>query len=216
MAEAGSRSGPGFVRSSDPKVHSAPFLGATVPRNVEGSLGLAKEAGLMAIGVRKIAHSEVRHLGEWMAIPQFDDLGLLPPGVVDATLEEIAEMFCWNDHRRSLWDSFLRFVEVEYRSNKLTFPLWIDGSFVRSKAVPSDIDVVMDLVGVDDRAALLAAYGVRLKHDEIKRSYGVDLWVKHPAIPNDLTSFFQYVGDKCAAEKQIDPKHPKGILRTWP
>lgn len=162
-------------------------------------------------------HSEVHNLGDGMAIPQFDELGLLPPGVIDATLDEIAEAFCWNDHRRNLWDSFLRFIQLEYRANHLAVPLWIDGSFVRSKEIPSDIDVVIDLTGAleDDRAQEVALR-IRLANGKIKKMYHVDLWVKHPAIPHDLTSFFQYVGDKCAAEKQIEPKHPKGILRTRP
>lgn len=154
--------------------------------------------------------------GEGMAIPPLDELGLLPPGVVDATLDEIAESFCWNDHRRNLWDGFMRFVEVEYRAHRLSFPLWIDGSFVRSKPMPSDIDVIIDMAGMADESALRAAMKVRFANPEIKKTYGVDLWVNHPAVPYDFAAFFQYVGDKCAIEKQIDPKHPKGILRTRP
>lgn len=110
----------------------------------------------------------------------------------------------------------MRFVEVEYRAHRLSFPLWIDGSFVRSKPMPSDIDVIIDMAGMADESALRAAMKVRFANPEIKKTYGVDLWVNHPAVPYDFAAFFQYVGDKCAIEKQIDPKHPKGILRTRP
>lgn len=150
-----------------------------------------------------------------MAIPPFDEHGLLPQGCHDATLAEIEERLCWNDHRCSLWSDFQQFLQVEYYAKGLSVPLWLDGSFVRDKAMPSDIDVVVDLESLS-LTGLAMAMGMRIRHDDIKRTYRVDLWARHPTLPNDLVAFFQYVGDKCALEKSIGPKHPKGILRTQP
>jgi len=151
-----------------------------------------------------------------MGIPPLDELGLLPAGVWDCSLENIAEKFCWNEHRRALWNSFLQFIDAEYRPANLAVPLWIDGSFVRSKPIPSDIDVVMDFSGFDAQADLAKLIGFRLRHDALKAAYDVDLWPRHALIPHDLAAFFQYVGDKCAAELNIAVQHPKGILRVRP
>ena len=149
-----------------------------------------------------------------MAIPAYDPLGLLPAGVYDCTLAEAATVLCWNDHRRRLWDDLLRFIEHEYRPLKVKAPLWIDGSFVRRKELPPDVDVVLDFSGEND--GLPKCMQLRLKHATIKREYRVDLWPRHPLLPHDLAEFFQYAGDKCAVELNIPPKTPKGILRVVP
>lgn len=36
-------------------------------------------------------------------------------------------------------------------------------------------------------------------------------WTRHPVIPNDLVLFFQYLGDKAAAELRMDHKIPRGF-----
>lgn len=153
-----------------------------------------------------------------MPVPAFDSLGLLPAGVHDATFSEIEKVLCWNSHRADLWYHFKLFISEKcgiFSSNGVSF--WIDGSFVRSKDFPSDIDLVLDLSSHADRHDLLAELMLlRLAHGEIKVRYHVDLWGKHPRIPNDLTAFFQYAGDKCAFELHVEPKHPKGILRVIP
>ncbi|HZH44275.1 MAG TPA: hypothetical protein VEY50_09360 [Lysobacter sp.] len=152
-----------------------------------------------------------------MAIPPFSDHGLLPAGVWDCKLEEAGSALCWNQHRQHLWKNFERFLaeKINGQLPKGT-PLWIDGSFVRRKEFPDDIDVVIDLTSlVDDLAAIRKALEIRIAHEAIKKSYRVDAWARHPVIPNDLAAYFQYAGAKCAAELSINnPKHPKGILRV--
>lgn len=148
-----------------------------------------------------------------MPIPEFDERGLLPPGVCDCTLAEIANRFCLNDHRRMLWASFEHFLNAEYRPRGLPPVLWIDGSFSTDKALPSDIDVVTDLYGAPEGVVGMAL-GLHLESSRLKASYRVDFWPRHPLIPNDLTQFFQYVGDKRAAQLRIDPHDHKGILRV--
>lgn len=149
-------------------------------------------------------------------IPQLDAKGLLPIGVWDCSLEDISDRFAFNDHRRALWDGFRRFLNDARWPHSLVAPIWIDGSYCRSKAMPSDIDVVIDLSDRHPLEVEEAALRLRFRHAEIKARYHVDLWVRHPALPNDLAAFFQYVGDKAAAELQLQPKDPKGILRVLP
>lgn len=149
-------------------------------------------------------------------IPDLDANGMLPPGVWDCSLAEIEVRFCWNDHRRTLWLGLKHFLNEVYRPMGVHFPIWVDGSFCREKQLPSDIDVVLDLAEFDGATAFTAAWKVRAQHDAIKAAYHVDLWVRHPEIPHDLAAFFQYVGDKAAAEFRLQPKDPKGILRVRP
>uniref|UniRef100_E6PP52 Uncharacterized protein n=1 Tax=mine drainage metagenome TaxID=410659 RepID=E6PP52_9ZZZZ len=147
-------------------------------------------------------------------IPALDDRTLLPPGVWDCTLVEVQDQFCWNAHRQHLWRLFLRFLAVEIVPMHLGCPLYIDGSFTRAKVLPDDIDVVVDLAGIDDVRALSLGLALRLRHDAIKTAYHVDVWARHPMLPHDFAAYFQYAGDKCAAELNLQPRDPKGILRV--
>jgi hypothetical protein len=148
-------------------------------------------------------------------IPPFDDNGLLPQGVFDCSLPEVALRFCWNVHRSTLWLGLESFLADHVTSLPTNPVFWIYGSFVRSKEAPSDNDLVVDVTGAADDV-LRSVIGWHLNHDKIKETYHVDMWPRHPRIPRDLTAFFQYAGDKCAAELHIDPKWPKGILRVQP
>ena len=150
-------------------------------------------------------------------IPPLDAYGLRPPGVWDCTLEEIDAAFGWNPHRKMLLANLRGFLAAEWVPLGIACPIYIDGSFVRSKPLPSDIDLVLDLTAVTDLAPLGTAYAaVRLRHDALKAAYTVDAWLRHPLIPHDLAAFFQYVGTKAAAELRLDTQHPKGILRMPP
>lgn len=142
-----------------------------------------------------------------------DDNGLLPPGVWDCSLSEICERFATTPHRKGLWDGLLQFLEAEVRPLG-SLSVWIDGSFTRAKPFPEDIDVVLDFSAADLAAVAYHILSFRVRHDELKERYHVDVWPRHPAVENDLAAFFQYAGVKCAAELRVDRKHPKGILRV--
>lgn len=121
---------------------------------------------------------------------------------------------CWNVHRCQLWGGFKRFLHEVYRPIGVSFPIWIDGSFVRQKQKPSDVDVVLDLTALPVQTALPLALSIRQNGDNLKQAYHVDVWPRHPAIPNDITAYFQYVGPKAATELAVSDRDPKGILRV--
>jgi hypothetical protein len=98
----------------------------------------------------------------------------------------------------------------------LDCPIYIDGSFIRQKPEPEDIDLVLDLSSLPTHDAIQMALEIRYRWDEFKRLYNLDVWTRHPSLPHDLVDFFQYAGDKAAAELHLDPKHRKGILRIRP
>jgi hypothetical protein len=146
-------------------------------------------------------------------IPAFDDHGLLAPGIHDCTLQDIGAELCWNSHRSTLFSGLNDFLSKEWVPLGLECDIIIDGSFVRKKAEPEDIDLVIDLSAIVSQKGLAAAVMLRLQHERIKQDYHCDLWAKHPLIPNDLIQFFQYLGDKGAADLRLLPKTPKGVLR---
>jgi len=148
------------------------------------------------------------------SIPPLDEHGLLPQGTHDCTLEDIVEKFCWNEHRKKLFNGLCGFLENEWKPRGIRCPVYIDGSFTRSKNLPNDIDVVIDMSDFDSGKAAVVAFEMHLNHDRIKETYSTDAWVYHPSFPWDIVAFFQYTGDKAAAELCIaDKKRPKGILR---
>ncbi|MGO9108649.1 MAG: DUF6932 family protein [Thermoguttaceae bacterium] len=93
-------------------------------------------------------------------IPDFDELGQLPPGVHLASLDEVAERFGSQSEIRREEVESLRWLVPLARCAGIT-RLVINGSFVTDRAEPNDVDCVL-LAGEDlprDRnaeAALLA------------------------------------------------------------
>lgn len=148
-----------------------------------------------------------------MPIPALDRYGLLPTGTHDCSIADIERFFCWNPHRVDLVDKLKSFLTQRWVPLGIHAPLWVDGSFTRKMDSPADIDVVIDVahVPVADIGPVLSLF---LARDQLKTDYAVDFWVKHPLFPNDLTSFFCYVGIKAAAELGIDSQQIKGILRV--
>lgn len=147
-----------------------------------------------------------------MPIPPLDNHGLLPQGIFDCSLTEIQGVFCQNMHRQSLFDGLMNFLNVEWYPHGIDAPILIDGSFVRGKLSPEDIDLVLDVSGRSD-GDFVIALGLHFRREELKQLYKVDVWTRHQKLPTDLGSFFQYIGDKAAAELRLEPKYPKGILR---
>jgi hypothetical protein len=84
-------------------------------------------------------------------IPAFVDIGslweVLPPGVHDATMDEINERFAYNKRRQALFDGFRAGVRNLARAG--CNEAYLDGSFVTNKPEPGDFDVCWDPAGVD-------------------------------------------------------------------
>lgn len=76
-------------------------------------------------------------------IPPLRPDGTLPPGVHQATLEELLTSYPpVNEQRRILNDSLQRVVE-ELRKLAPSFLIYVDGSYVTRKAEPNDVDLLV-------------------------------------------------------------------------
>jgi hypothetical protein len=80
-------------------------------------------------------------------LPDFDELGNLPPGVHDATWHEIVQRFGWTSRRRELLDGLKSALEPLREAGCRR--VFVNGSFVTDKDDPVDIDVAWDPAGVD-------------------------------------------------------------------
>ena len=146
-------------------------------------------------------------------IPELDAHGLLPAGVHDCTWWQLRTRFAATPHRRGLLLGLCRFIRSEVRPLGLpASSVLVDGSFVRAKPQPQDIDIVLDASGCSP-AQLSPVLVLFLDRVRIKREHQVDFWVRHPLLPNDLGVFFQYLGDEAASQLGLAPRWPKGILR---
>lgn len=80
-------------------------------------------------------------------LPEFDDLGNLPPGVHGATWDEIVRRFGWTSRRRDLLAGLK--VALGPLREAGCRRVFVNGSFVTDKNEPGDIDVAWDPIDVD-------------------------------------------------------------------
>lgn len=84
-------------------------------------------------------------------IPDLVDIGgpwrVLPPGVHNATIEEVETRFATSEHRRRLFSGFREGVIALRKAG--CSKVFLDGSFVTEKTNPCDFDVCWDSMGVD-------------------------------------------------------------------
>lgn len=80
-------------------------------------------------------------------IPEFEQDGSLPPGIHQATWDEIVERFGYTEHRRALLEGLKRALDA--LRNAGCSVVYIDGSFVTAKHTPNDFDACWDPRGVD-------------------------------------------------------------------
>jgi hypothetical protein len=85
-------------------------------------------------------------------IPDFVDTGgpwgVLPPGIHDATLDEIGIRFATSDRREMLFSGFTDGVVALRKAGCRT--ILLDGSFVTEKPFPGDFDACWYPMGVSD------------------------------------------------------------------
>lgn len=80
-------------------------------------------------------------------IPPFDEQGNLPPGMHQATWEEVIERLGWNPQREPLLAGLQKALD-DLKAAGCT-RAWLNGSFVTDKNYPNDFDLCWDMEGAD-------------------------------------------------------------------
>jgi len=92
--------------------------------------------------------------------------------------------------------------------------IYVDGSFITDKTMPSDIDLVLELPPFNK---LIVGALMRPEFDfvEIKHRLKLDVWPWYPGAPrnDDWVNFFQEISPKDLVRLQLKPAERKGILR---
>jgi len=146
-----------------------------------------------------------------MPIPEFNENGLLPAGVHDCTLAEVAArfgVFQGSEQRPRLMAKLEAFV-IEARGAGILREVLVDGSFVTAEPSPNDVDLIIVVASEHDFSADLspAAYNIVSKR-RVRRRYGFDLLVARAGSVEygRWVEFFQQV--------RLEPAAIKGILRV--
>jgi hypothetical protein len=151
-----------------------------------------------------------------MPIPSLLKCGLLPPGVHEATLEEIEDAFGKNSDRRvELFEKLRQFV-AEVLSLMVPVTIYVDGSFVSDKPFPGDVDAVLEYDS-DGLVKLMCHASRRTIIDlaSAKTRYEIHLLVQHVSDPK-MSLFFQKLRPEDAIVRKLDHHAMKGILRVVP
>ncbi len=136
-----------------------------------------------------------------VVIPQVHSSGNLPPGVYNATLEEVRSRFAVTPHRRKLFDALSRVVDILSEAN--CPEVHLDGSYITNATEPGDYDLVYEPIGMTETEAWRQL--LRLGMDERKKLHLGDIFIHMPCPP----AFINYI-----QFWQTDrDDNPKGIIR---
>jgi hypothetical protein len=154
-----------------------------------------------------------------MAIPELNAQGFLPAGYHECLLNEVRHVFCYTDHRKSLFRRLLAYCR-QWRKAGLHVPMYIDGGFTERKPEePKDIDVVVDITQLDLLAADVQDLCDNLFDQQaVMETYKVHVFAYHGVVvgagQNDLRLFFGYVRPARRMSLGLDDDFRKGLLRV--
>ena len=141
-------------------------------------------------------------------IPELIDIGaplkVLPPGIYDATLDEVEKRFAISSHRKHLFSGFKQGVTTLRKAGCRV--LYLDGSFITEKVVPKDYDVCWDPIGVDVRKLDPVFLDFSNNREKQKKVYCGEYFPAH-FLANGTYSFYDFF------QTDKDTRKPKGIIR---
>lgn len=143
-----------------------------------------------------------------MPIPDYDEGGVLPPGVHLCTMDEIKERFArfrTSDRRARLYSQLVEYVG-KAGDVSAVLALIIDGSFVTDKAEPGDIDLIaiVSAALLEERSLSPQVYNVLSKR-RVKKKFDFDLFVVRDGSEElqKQVEFFSQVRGRSGAQKGL-------------
>jgi hypothetical protein len=109
-------------------------------------------------------------------IPSPKALGELPPGIHTATLDEVEAIFARTPRRRALFNGLLHAVQNLQASGVRR--VFIEGSFVTTKATPNDVDGCWewhDAVNIDALDPVLLDFSHH--RGAMQEKHGIDFFI---------------------------------------
>jgi hypothetical protein len=152
-------------------------------------------------------------------IPAFDNRGLLPAGIHDASgWDEVLDRLGFNPRREILVTQIRLFVTHELGALGTGLELCIGGSFLTDKHNPGDIDCTI-VVPVSEFARRIPLLQLAAQHGgkgRIWTQYEVEFYptFTDTANANDFRDYFQYVGTKTGALKGLPSNDRRGIVKV--
>jgi hypothetical protein len=129
---------------------------------------------------------------------------VLPPGIHDATMEEVERRFATNDRRRKLFEGFRAGVETLRQAGcRIVF---LDGSYVTEKEAPGDYDACWEPAGVDDSKLDPVLLDFTNKRRNQKLKYGGEFFPSSAKADGKQTFVEFFQTDRYSG-------NPKGIVR---
>ncbi len=127
-----------------------------------------------------------------MPLPEFNNDGDLPPGIHEASLDEIGLRFGTGTTRRKvIHETLLRLHNLAVQTGKLESCL-IFGSYVTDKSEPNDVDIM--LIMKDDFRPLQCGAETRkiFDHEEADKEFGVSVfWIRPSMLLFDTLDEFK-------------------------
>ncbi|MDP3507581.1 MAG: hypothetical protein Q8T09_06290 [Candidatus Melainabacteria bacterium] len=111
-------------------------------------------------------------------IPESEKNGNLPPGIFEATIEEVEDRFSINFQRKKLFGLLLEVLAI-FRNCGCP-EVYLDGSYITNKDEPEDYDLCYEPTGIN---ATSEFYEFLKNKDRRKERYGGDIFPRMPEPP---------------------------------
>lgn len=127
-----------------------------------------------------------------MPIPEFNEVGNLPAGVYEITLDELFVRFEGpSQQRRSVSDRIRRILGLAKSTNKLSSVL-IFGSYVTNKTDPNDVDMILIMQDDFRPETFSDEVSALFDHSRAKTELGADVfWIRPGLLILDTLDAFK-------------------------
>jgi hypothetical protein len=130
---------------------------------------------------------------------------ILPPGIYDATLEEVYSRFVFNQKRKDLFAGLTKGLDNLFASG--CQQIFLDGSYISEKAIPQDYDVCWDARFVDPRLLDPVFLDFTNKRANQKKKYLGEFFPAYAIDSNTGQTFLEFF------QKDKQTGLAKGIIR---
>lgn len=138
-------------------------------------------------------------------IANFNTEGYLPEGIHECTLQELEERFTFNLKRKKLFEGLSRLIHKLGSIHCKV--IYIDGSFVSEKQLPSDVDVCFECAEENWEFAVLMVGDFWKDQESFQRDYNCNVFPSNLFIEGGKLYYLDFF------QRIKNTNIPKGILK---